>query len=102
MLSDVQVWGVSKSSGYPNWICAITRHHLEPNIYILLTRNLPFDFDVRELTITLHCWWANFNNKTCDQFEFSVTWFCFYFDFVRSHARCCCCFTVSLRFQVVR
>ena len=25
-----------------NWICAMTRHHAEPNINILLTRNLPF------------------------------------------------------------
>ena len=31
-----------------NWICAMTRHHVEPNINILLTRNLPFDSDVRQ------------------------------------------------------
>ena len=30
-----------------NWICAVTRHHAEPNINILLTRNLPFDSAVR-------------------------------------------------------
>ena len=30
-----------------NWICAITKHHPEPN-NILLTRNLPFDSDIRE------------------------------------------------------
>ena len=28
-----------------NWICAVTRQHAEPNINILLTRNLPFDSD---------------------------------------------------------
>ena len=58
MLSDVGVgaWGVSECSGPPtfiffikeNWICAMTRHHAEPNIDILLTRNLPFDSDVRQ------------------------------------------------------
>ena len=31
-----------------NWIYATTRHHAEPNINILLKRNLPFDPDVRE------------------------------------------------------
>ena len=41
MLSDVEGgWGVSECSGHPififfikeNWICAMTRHHGEPNI----------------------------------------------------------------------
>ena len=31
-----------------NLICAMTRHHAEPNINMLLTRNLPFDSDVRQ------------------------------------------------------
>ena len=26
-----------------NWVCAMARHHVEPNINISLTRNLPFD-----------------------------------------------------------
>ena len=26
-----------------NWICAMTRHHAEPNTNILLTRDLPFE-----------------------------------------------------------
>ena len=30
-----------------NWIFAMTTHHADPNINILLTRNAPFDFDVR-------------------------------------------------------
>ena len=30
-----------------NWICAMTRHHIEPNINILLTRNLLFESHVR-------------------------------------------------------
>ena len=42
---------VSEYSGRPiftffikeNWICAMTRHHAELNIIILLTRNVPFD-----------------------------------------------------------
>ena len=31
-----------------NWICAMARHHAEPNIDILSTRNLPFDSDARQ------------------------------------------------------
>ena len=31
-----------------NWICAMTRYHAKPNINILLSRNLPFDSDVRQ------------------------------------------------------
>ena len=45
--SDVRGWEVSECFGLPilffiikeNWICAIT----EPNINVVLTRNLPFD-----------------------------------------------------------
>ena len=47
--------GGSKCSGCPalfykkeNWIFMMTRHHAEPNINLLLTRNLTFDFDVRQ------------------------------------------------------
>ena len=48
--------GGSKCSGGPifvffikeNWICAMTRYHAEPNINILLTRNLLFESEVRE------------------------------------------------------
>ena len=48
-------WRVSECSGRPififfikeNWICAMNRHD-EPKINILLTRNLPFDSDVRQ------------------------------------------------------
>ena len=51
-----------------NWICAMTRHHTEPNINILLTKNLPFDSDIRQfshsLMIPLHCLWAKSNNRT--------------------------------------
>ena len=32
-----------------NWICNMSRYHAEPNIsIIILTRNLPFDSDVRQ------------------------------------------------------
>ena len=31
------------------------------------------------------------------QFECDVIWFCFYFEFVRSHARCGCCSIVCYR-----
>ena len=87
-----------------NWICAVTRHHAEPNINMLLARNLPFDSDARQwshtLMIPLHCLWAKSNNRTRGQFECNVTWFCFCFHFVRSK-RCGCCFLLCLRFQVV-
>ena len=76
-----------------NWICAMTRHKAEPNINILLTRNLPFDSFWRQTVkpsfndISLHCLWYKSNNKTRGQFECEVTWLCFCFDFARSHAR---------------
>ena len=66
MLSDIG-GGVSECSGRPNfffiiikenWICAVTRHHAESNINILLKRNLPIDSGVRQrshsLIIPLH------------------------------------------------
>ena len=86
MLSDVGVCGVSESSGRPifhffikeNWICAETRHHAEPNINTLFTRNLPCDSDVRQcshpLMIPLQ---ANLNNGTRAQFECDVLGFVF-------------------------
>ena len=83
-------WGVNECSGRPifiYWICVITRHHAEPNINILVTRNLPFDSDVRQqshtLMIPLHYLWDKSNNRTRGQFEYDVTCFCFCFDFVR-------------------
>ena len=107
MLSDVG-GGVSECSGRPvfiffikeNWICAMTRHHAEPNINILLARSLPFDSYVRQwshpLMIPLHCLWDKSNNRTRGQFELVLlTWFYFCFDFVRSHARCGCCSIVT-------
>ena len=82
----------------------MTGHHVEQNINIILARNLSFDSDVRQgsrpLMIPLRCLWAKSNNRTRDQFECDMTWFCFCFDFVRSHARCGCCSTVCLHFQV--
>ena len=85
MLVDVGGWGISECSGRPiliffireNWICAMTRHHDEPNINILWTRNLPFDFDARQsrhpLMIPMQCLWAKSNNRTRCQFECNVT-----------------------------
>ena len=70
----------------------MTRHYAESNINILLTRNFPIDCSVTQssqfLMIPLHCLWAKSNNRTRGQFECDVTWFCFCFDFVHSHARC--------------
>ena len=84
-----------------NWICTMNRHHAESNINILLTRNLPIDSGVRQwshpLMIPLHCLWAKSNNRTRGQFECDVTWFCFCFHFVRSHARYCYCSIVCWR-----
>ena len=87
-----------------NWICAMTRHYAESNISMLLTRNLPIDSDVRQrshfLMIPLHYLWAKSNNRTLGQFECDVTWFCFCFNFVRSHALCSCCSIVCWRGRV--
>ena len=54
MLSDVSGWELASVLDVQslfffikeNWICAMTRHHAEPNINMLLTRNPPFDSDV--------------------------------------------------------
>ena len=95
--------GISECSGRPififfvkeNWICAMTRHYTEPNINILLIRNLHFESDIKQsshpLMIPLHCLRAKWNNTTCGQF-----------DSVCSHARYGCCSIVCLRFQVVQ
>ena len=68
---------------------------------ILLTRNLPIDSGVRQwrhaLMIPLHCLWAKSNNRTRGKIERNVTWFCFYSEFIRSHARCGCCSIVCYR-----
>ena len=49
-----------------NWICAMTRHHAEPN-NVLLTINLTFDSDIRQwnhpLMTPLHCLRAKSNNR---------------------------------------
>ena len=67
------------------------RHHAEPNINILSTRNLLFDSDVRQwsrpLMIPMHSLFAKSSNRKRDQFECDVIWFCFCFDFVCSQER---------------
>ena len=87
-----------------NWIFPMTRHHIEWNINILLTRNLPIDSDIRQwshsLMIPSHYLWAKLNNRTRGQFECGMTWFCFCFDFVCSHAWCSCCSIVCWRGKV--
>ena len=106
-------WGVSNCSGRPififfiteHWTCAMTRHHVEPN-NILLTRELPFDSDVRQwshrLMILIHCLWAKSNNRARGQFKCYLAWFCFCFDFVYSYARDGCWSIVYLLFQVAQ
>ena len=83
------------------WIYAMTRHHVEPNINILLTRNIPFVSEVRQwshpLMIPLHLLWAKLNNRVRCQYECDVIWLCFSFGMVRSHARCGCCSIVCLQ-----
>ena len=62
--------------------------------HLLLSRNFPFDANVRQkshpLLIPLHCLRAKSNNVMRGQFECDVIWFCFSFDFVCSHVWCCC------------
>ena len=108
MTSTLRGWGEGKI-GLPvfiffineTWICAMNIHHAESNINISLTRNLPIDFGVRgwshPLMIPLYSLSGKSNNRTRGQFECDVTWFCFHFDFIRSHARCGCCSLVCLR-----
>ena len=81
----IQGVGVGECTGHQifvfffkeNWICAMNRHYTEPKINILLTRNFPFDCDIRRwshrLMIPLNCLWGKSNNRTCDQFECDVT-----------------------------
>ena len=113
MLSGLWGWGLAKVLDVQslffskeNWICAMTRHHAESNINILLTRNIPFGSDVRQrshtLMMPLHCLWAKSNNRTRGQCECNTIWHYFCFDFVRLHSRCGCCFLVCLCFQVVQ
>ena len=45
----------------------------------------------------MHSLWAKSNNRTRGQFECDVIWFCFCFEFVRSHSRCGCCSIVCWR-----
>ena len=52
--------------------------------------------------ISSHCLWAKLNNRTRGQFECDLTWFCFCFDFFRSHTLYGCCTLICLRFQVVQ
>ena len=52
--------------------------------------------------IPLHCLRAESSNRARGQLECDVTWFCFCFDFVHSHARLVCCSIVCLRFYVVQ
>ena len=48
-----------------NWICPMTKHHVEPNINILFTKKLTIDSGVRQ--------WTKLNNRMCGQFECDVT-----------------------------
>ena len=93
MLSDVWGIGVSEFSGRPifiivfikeNWICAMTRHHAEPNINILLTRNLHYYWqEIFILTLTsdseailqwCHCIAFGLNRKIEWVVNFNATW----------------------------
>ena len=85
---------------------AMTKHHAEPNVNILLTRNISFDSDVIQwshpLTRPLYCLWANWNNKRLVNLKMTWLGLFFFFDFVCSQARYGCCSILCLRFQVVQ
>ena len=80
MLLDAEGWGGAsvldvKSLFFikEDWICAMTGHHAELNIkLLLLTRNIPFDSGVTQwshpLMAPLHCFWAKLNNRRHGQF----------------------------------
>ena len=56
MLSDVGGGGLASVLDFQylfiftkeNWISDMTKYHPGPNIDVLLTRNLPFDSDIRQ------------------------------------------------------
>ena len=105
MLSDIGGWGVSKYSGRSifffikeNLILATTRHHANN---ILLTINLHFDSDVRQWSYLSMYFCIVFGlNGTIERVaNLNVTWICFCFDFVYSHAWCRCFSIVCLCFQ---
>ena len=85
---------------------AMTKHHAEPNVNILLTRNISFDSDVIQwshpLTRPLYCLWANWNNKRLVNLKMTWLGLFSFFDFVCSQARYGCCSILCLRFQVVQ
>ena len=102
------VWKVSECLRSPVFTFLLKKIGFAPwpNIMLsflskLLRKNLPIDSGVREwsypLKILLHCLWAESNNRMCGEFKYGVTWFCFCFDFVRSRARCGCCYIVCWR-----
>ena len=67
-----------------NWICTMTRHHVESIIdkissCCLLCQTVKPCFND---TIALFVGTMS-NNRTCGQFECDMTWLCFCFDFVR-------------------
>ena len=118
MLSNLGEWGFSEYSGCPIFIylffffiflqdlCHDQASCWAKFINIILTRNFPFDSDIRQrshpLMIPLDCLWAKSNNRRCGQFECNVTWFHFCFDFICSYVQCGCFSIVCLRFQVVQ
>ena len=95
LTSVLAVQSLLKKIGFAPWPDIILSQTLYSEI-----RNL-LDSDVRQcshsLIISLHYLQAKSNNRTCDQFECDVNWFCFCFDFVRSLARCGCCSIVYWR-----
>ena len=60
----------------------MTRHHAEPNINMLLTRNLPFDSDFRQVILEWYNW------TTERMVNLNVTWLGYVFvliSFVHMH-----------------
>ena len=83
----------------------MTRHHAEPNINILLTRNLFFDTDVRQwghrLMIPLHV--CELNGTTEPVANLNVTWLGFVFILISfDHMHSAIVVPACLRFQVVQ
>ena len=72
-----------------NWICTMTRYAESNNILLV-----SFWLWCRQW---YHCIVCGLNRTTENVVNLNVTWLGFCFDFVRSHARCCCCSTVCWR-----
>ena len=114
MLSEVWGRGVRECFRCPiliffikkNWIWAMTKHHAQSNINILLTRNLlhfTLTLDSEAILYSYHCIVCGINRTMDRVVSFNVTWLSFVFVLILfvHNTRCGCCSIACLRSQIV-